>query len=330
MATTDNQRLKLMYLLDILRERTDEEHSITMEEILGALSQMNVHAERKAIYRDIQTLNEYEGVEIVGEKEGKIYKYRLITREFEIAELRLLVDAVQSSRFITTRKSNELIKKLEHLASNYEARSLNRQVFVSGRIKSMNETIFINIDAIHRAINENVNIRFKYFNWTPDKEQEFRHDGADYVVSPFGLIWDDENYYLVAYDASYDELRHYRVDKMKNIRVMKENREGKELFSKRDMARYTEQRFGMFDGNVEKVTLLCENHFAGVIIDRFGKDVMMIRTDKEHFEARVDVAASDLFLGWVAGLGEGVQITAPADVKDRMREMAERLSKMYT
>ena len=270
-------------------------------------------------------------------------------------ELKLLVDAVQSSRFITTRKSRELIHKIEGLASIYEAGELDRQVHVAGRIKTMNESIYYNVDAIHRAIAEDVQIRFKYFRWTHKKEQEFRHGGDDYIVSPWGLVWDDENYYLIGFDAtaggthgqgvasesggndshvdgstgSKGEIRHYRVDKMKNIRLTKDKREGKADFDEKDMATYTEKRFGMYDGEIVRISLLCKNDMAGVIIDRFGKATPMIPVDDDHFEAKVDMALSFLFLGWVASMGDAIKIIAPDEAVEQMRGMVKGLNEIY-
>ncbi|MCR4604648.1 MAG: WYL domain-containing protein [Eubacterium sp.] len=329
MAGGDVQKLKLLYLYDILKEKTDDDHAIGMSEIISSLEAYGVHAERKAIYNDIQTLNLY-GADIQGEKDGKNFWYRMLGREFEMPELKLLVDAVQSSKFITGRKSNELIKKIEGLASKYEAGALDRQVFVAGRIKTMNESIYYNVDSIHRAIADDVQISFKYFRWTEKKEQELRRDGADYVVSPWGLVWDDENYYLIGYDAGCEGgFRHYRVDKMKNIRLKNDKRLGKSAFAGKDMATYTEKRFGMYDGELMKITLLCKNEMAGVIIDRFGKNVPMIKTDKDHFETKIDMALSPIFLGWIAGMGDGIRITGPDEAVSQMTDMLRELTEIY-
>ncbi len=327
-AAGENQKLKLLYLYDILKERTDEYHAISMSEIIEALDACGVNAERKSIYTDIQALNVY-GADIVGEKVGKGYQYRVASRDFEMPELKLLVDSVQSSKFITGRKSKDLIRKLEGLASRYEAKELDRQVVVAGRIKTMNESIYYNVDAIHRAIADDVKIRFKYFRWTEKKDQELRRDGADYVVSPWGLVWDDENYYLIGYDDEREEIRHYRVDKMKSIRLTDQKREGRSAFAGKDMATYTEKRFGMYDGELIKVALLCKNDMAGVIIDRFGKDVPMIKIDQDHFETRVDMALSPLFLGWVASMGDGIKIVEPAFAVEKMRSMIDDLKELY-
>lgn len=323
-----NQKLKIMYLMKILLENTDETHSITLQQIIDKLAGYDVTCERKSLYTDIEQLRQF-GLDIYGEQKDRKYYYRVINRQFELAELKLLVDSVQSAKFITEKKSNELIKKIEELASKHEAQQLQRQVYVSGRVKTMNENILINVDAIHQAINTNCTIRFQYFKWTPGKQMELRHDGKIYEVSPWALSWDDENYYLVAYDADAKMIKHYRVDKMLKIDVSENRREGKELFKAFDMADYSKKMFGMFDGDEENVKILCENSLAGVMIDRFGKDVRMLKADEEHFTVSVKVAVSRHFLGWIIALGSGVKIIEPETVVDKMKEELKRLNEMY-
>ena len=323
-----NQKLKLYYLAKIMQERTDEEHFITMPEILEALAGYGVTADRKSIYTDLKDL-EHLGIEVEGEPVGNRYHYHGVGRQFELPELKLLVDAIQSSKFVTARKSNELIKKLETLASKYEAAKLQRQVFVSGRIKTMNESIYYNVDEIQNAISENRKIKFHYFQWNVKKEMDLRHEGAYYHISPWGLSWDDENYYLVGYDSEAGTIKHYRVDKMLHIRMTEEVREGKDHFKKLDMAEYTKKSFGMFGGKEAKVKLLVKNALAGVIIDRFGKDVMMIPADADHFTVNVDVRVSSQFLGWIISLGEGVKILTPEEVVEQMKQEIERLVRQY-
>ena len=241
----------------------------------------------------------------------------------------MLVDAIQSSKFITERKSNALIKKLEKLVSKYDAMKLQRQVYVSGRIKTMNESIYYTVDAIHNAIAQNKKIRFQYFQWNVKKEMELRHGGAYYHISPWGLSWDDENYYLIGYDSDAEQIRHYRVDKMLRIQMSKEDREGREHFKKLDMADYARKSFGMFRGEEQQVKLLVNNRMAGVIIDRFGKEVMMIPADADHFRVSVEVHVSPQFLSWIISLGDDVKIIGPEDVVERMREEIRRLSRQY-
>ena len=269
------------------------------------------------------------GIEVEGEPIGNRYHYHVTNRSFELPELKLLVDAIQSSKFITEKKSYALIKKLETLASKYDAQKLQRQVYVSGRIKTMNESIYYTVDAIHNAISENKKIKFQYFQWNAKKEMELRHNGAWYHISPWGLSWDDENYYLVGYDTDAGMIKHYRVDKMLHIKISDESREGKEHFKKLDMADYAKKSFGMFGGKEQTVKLSVHNKLAGVIIDRFGKDVMMIPADEEHFNVNVDVRVSRQFLGWVFSLGSDIQIVGPDDVVEQMRKEIARSVEQY-
>lgn len=323
-----NQKFKLYRLAQIMLSKTDDDHYITMPEIIESLAEYEITADRKSIYNDLRDL-EVLGIEVEGEPVGNRYHYHVVNRPFELPELKLLVDAIQSSKFITERKSNALIKKLEKLVSRNEAMKLQRQVYVSGRIKTMNESIYYTVDAIHNAISENRKIRFQYFQWNVKKEMELRHGGAYYHISPWGLSWDDENYYLVGYDSGAGQIRHYRVDKMLHLQMSDEKREGKEFFKKLDMADYAKKSFGMFGGEEKKVRLLVENRFAGIIIDRFGKDVMLIPADEDHFTVNVDVRVSSQFFGWVFSLREGVKITAPDEVVEQMKREIRRMSEQY-
>ena len=323
-----NQKFKLYRLAQIMPAKTDDDHYITMPEIMSALKEYEITADRKSIYTDLRDL-EALGIEVAGEPVGNRYHYHVVSRPFELAELKLLVDAIQSSKFITERKTNALIKKLERLVSKYEAMKLQRQVYVSGRIKTMNESIYYTVDAIHNAISENKKIRFQYFQWNVKKEMELRHNGAWYHISPWGLSWNDENYYLVGYDSDAGQIKHYRVDKMLHIQMSGEKREGKQYFKRLDMADYAKKSFGMFGGEEQKVKLRVENNLAGVIIDRFGKDVMMIPEDENHFTVNVDVRVSNQFLGWVFSLGEGVKIVSPEEVLERMNREITRLLRQY-
>lgn len=323
-----NQKFKLYRLAQIMMKKTDEEHYITMPEIKEALAEYDITADRKSLYNDLRDL-EILGIEVEGEQDGNRYRYHVVNRPFELPELKLLVDAIQSSKFITEKKSNSLIKKLETMVSEYDAQKLQRQVYVSGRIKAMNESIYYTVDAIHNAISENKKIRFQYFQWNVKKEMELRHGGAYYHISPWGLSWDDENYYLIGYDSDAEQIRHYRVDKMLRIQMSKEDREGREHFKKLDMADYARKSFGMFRGEEQQVKLLVNNRMAGVIIDRFGKEVMMIPADADHFRVSVEVHVSPQFLSWIISLGDDVKIIGPEDVVERMREEIRRLSRQY-
>lgn len=328
MAKSENQKLKLMYLMKILLEKTDEDHALTMPDILRELEAYGISAERKSIYNDMECLRTY-GMDIIGEKRDQKFSYYVASRQFELAELKLLVDAIQSAKFITAKKSKELIKKIESFASKYEAGQLQRQVFVSGRIKTMNESIYYNVDAIHSAIAANRQIRFQYFQWNVKKEMELRKNGAYYQVSPWALSWDDENYYLVAYDDEEEKLKHYRVDKMLHIGQTDEPRKGKKLFEGFDTALYAKKMFSMYAGEEEMVKIECENRLAGAIIDRFGKDIPMRKIDEEHFSVNVRVSLSCQFIHWIMALGSGAKIVGPEHVVDMVKEEVRRLAKQY-
>ena len=327
MSKGSNQKLKMLYLLKILSEKTDESHCLSAQELIGELQKYEVSAERKSIYNDIECLTDF-GYDIVNKKAKTGGGYYLASREFELPELKLLVDAVQSSRFITQKKSRELIHKIETLAGPYEAKQLQRQVFVASRIKTENESIYYNVDHIHNAIQDNVPISFIYMEWNAKKEFVPRHNGKEYRVSPWALTWKEENYYLIAFDDEEEKIKHFRVDKMADVSVVYEEREGKEEFSKMQMSEYTNRLFGMFDGNLETVTLLCENHAANVIIDRFGTDIPLMKTDAEHFTVRVRVSVSKLFLSWIMAI-PGVKIVAPERTVDMMKSEIKRLQEMY-
>lgn len=328
MAKGSNQKLKMLYLAKIFMEETDDNHPLTMPEIIAKLKAYDVNADRKTIYMDLEELRTF-GLDIISEQVGRKWYYYIGGRDFELPELKLLVDSVQSAKFMTDRKSSELIHKIESLASKHDAKRLQRQVFITGRIKTMNESIYYNVDRLHEAIATDSQIRFKYFQWNVNKEMELRRDGQWYQTSPWGLMWDDENYYLVAYNSEDGKIRHYRVDKMLNISTVDERREGKEEFKAFDLPHYTRSLFGMFGGEEKKVTIEATNDMVGVMIDRFGKDIFIIPVDDDHFSITVNVAVSNQFLGWIMALGEDVKITGPADVVERMRENAKRLAEQY-
>ena len=323
-----NQKLKLYYLAKILMEQTDDQHGLTMPDILEELGKYNITADRKSIYTDIEALNDI-GLDVVGEKYGKYFIYHIGSRRFELAELKLLVDAIQSFRFITEKKSNALIKKLTTLASEYEASQLERQLSVQGRIKTMNESIYYSVDEIHSAISQNKKISFRYMTWDTDKKLVPKRE-EPYVISPWRLTWNDENYYLIAFDSKAGKIKHYRVDKMEKISILNDKREGKEHFKAFDLAAYTNRVFGMFGGDGTMVTLAVKDEMVGVLIDRFGKDIIMKPARKKGWtEARVEVAVSGQFFGWIFGLGTGVKITAPASVVKAYKTELDNLLEFY-
>lgn len=323
-----NQKKKLLCLIQILLESTDEQHIMSAADLCKALEGYGIHAERKSIYSDIETLIDW-GMDIVQVK-GRHSGYYVGSRDFELPELKLLVDAVQSSKFITTRKSEELIKKLEGLTSKHEARLLQRQVFIYNRPKTGNETIFYNVDYIHTAILENVQIQFQYTEWTQKKELRVKKGGEFYIVSPWALTWSDENYYLIAFDAEKEAIRYYRVDKMKNVSLLSEPRLGKTMFQNFDLAAFAKKTFSMYGGKDEEVVLICKNAIAGVFLDRYGTDLMMIPVDEERFKVKVPVSVSPQFFGWVTGLGDLIEIAGPENVVEEYKKYLKTILNNYS
>lgn len=327
MPKSFQQKLKILYLMRAFSEKTDEAHPMSVRDLISYLEGLGIHAERKTIYDDIETLRVF-GMDIVNRRERPAGFY-LASREFETAELKLLVDAVQSSRFLTIGKSRQLIQKLEHLTSNYQARDLQRQVIVQNQVKNTNENIYYNVDEIHRAISQNRQISFQYTEWTVSKERHLKRDGARYQISPWQMLWQDENYYLVGIDEKSGIVKHYRVDKMLKVVMEKETRNGAELFGKFDEARFVSGTFGMFGGREENITLEFGNHLVGVMIDRFGQDIMIMSRDSDHSVTRVQVNVSTQFYGWLEALGNDVKVVSPENVRKEYRDFLKKALENY-
>lgn len=327
MPRSFQQKLKILYLMEIFYEKTDKTHPMSVKDLIACLEELGIHAERKTIYDDIETLRVY-GMDIKNRRERPAGFY-LESREFEVAELKLLVDAVQSSRFLTAGKSRQLIRKLESLTSIYHAKDLQRQVSVQNGVKNTNESIYCNIDEIYKAISQNKQISFQYTEWNVSKERHLKKDGARYRISPWQMIWQDENYYLIGVDEKSGIIKHYRVDKMLAVVTGKEIRNGAELFEKFDGSRFAAGTFGMFGGREENIRLEFENHLVGVMIDRFGQDIMIMSTDSEHSAARVQVNVSSQFFGWLAALGNSVRLTSPESVRKEYRAFLKKALENY-
>lgn len=326
MPKSPNQKLKLVYLMQFFHSRTDEDHPASVPQMIEYLEGYGISAERKSIYDDIEALRLF-GLDIQ-QLRGRNGGYFLGERDFELAELKLLVDSVQSSRFITHKKSLSLIAKLARLAGENDARQLRRQVYVTGRIKSMNESIYYAVDDIHNAIADDRQISFKYSEYSINKERVFRRGGERYVVSPFALTMSDENYYLLAYEDGKG-MRHYRVDRMAEIRVLDEMRLGKAEFADIDMAEQSQMVFGMFSGAERSVTMRFESHLAGAVIDRFGKNVPFIPDGEGHFTVTVRVVISPQFFGWMCGFGTAVELVGPVDVREQFGRYVADVAGMY-
>ena len=327
MARSSNQKQKILYVAKCLMEQTDENHELSVAEIISYLESCGISAERKSIYDDLGALQDF-GFDIV-KGPGPRGGYYLASRDFELPEVKLLVDLVQSSKFITENKSRLLIRKLESLVSKKQASALNRQVVVSERNKSGNENIYYSVDVIHEAMALNVKVRYHYYEWDVNKKPVLRKGGAYYEVSPWLLTWDDENYYLVAYDDEAEMMKHYRVDKMLHIELTENIRKGRAAYDKIDIARYTKKTFGMFDGEEKTVQLLCAKKLTGVIVDRFGSDAAMRKFDEDHILARVNVKVSGQFFGWLAGLGSAIKIYGPQPIADQYKEYLQEILSNY-
>ncbi len=322
-----NQKLKLLYLMQYLLRESDEKHPVTVAQMIAALESRGVSAERKSVYDDLEALRLF-GLDIVQQR-GQSTTYYVGSRDFELPELKLLVDSIQSSKFVTEKKTLALIKKLESLASVYDAQLLERQVYVRGRVKSMNESVYYNVDEISGAISRDSAIRFKYYEITPDKQRRYRRGGAFYEVSPFALIWDDENYYMLAWEAASASLRHYRVDKMAQISATDTPREGVEAFRRLDMSQYSQQVFGMFGGERQRVRLRFAEHLAGAVVDRFGREVMLVPDGEGRFTVTVEVAVSPQFYAWLFGFGTEAEILSPEPLRRAAAEQARSIAALY-
>lgn len=316
MAKSENQKLKLLYLRDYLRQNTDERHPATVQQIISYLASKNISAERKSIYDDIRVLNEY-GTEVLYRR-GSDGGYYVVQRDFELSELKLLVDAVLSTRFLSSRRSAELIRKIAALSGEHGAELLRREIVLAGRLKTTAEDGFANVDAIHEAILKNSRIAFRYFDWGTDLKKKYRE--GEYEASPYALLWDDENYYLIAHTEKHG-LTHYRVDKMEAIRMTGEKRIFTEETKKFDPAAYSREVFGMFRGERQRIKLRFENALAGVVVDRFGRDILLIPDGKDHFVLTVDVSVSPNFLGWIAGFGGRASVVFPQSVVEEYRAL---------
>ena len=324
MPRSEQQKLKLLFLKQILEQESDENHPLSAQTLIDRLAENGVVAERKSIYNDIQCLQDF-GMDIICRR-GQGGGFFLASREFELSELKLLVDAVQSSKFLTVKKSMQLIEKLATLSNRYEARSLDRQVVVSGRVKNMNESIFYNVDRLHDAISNNSQIRFRYFDWDLQGERAYRP--GPYYASPYALCWDNENYYLIAHTEKHG-LTHYRVDKMSDIVQTGQPRQLRPNGKKPDLSRYGSSVFGMYAGEPETVKLRFHRSLTGVVLDRFGRDVLLIPDGDEHFVVTAEIAVSPNFFGWVAGFSDRAEILFPEHVREEFKGLCRLCASQY-
>lgn len=326
MAKTEKQKIKLLVLKDIFERYTDEEHALSTKDIMFYLEQKRIPVERKTVYDDVKALNDDYEFEIL--KDGKS-QYKHIDRTFELSELKMLIDSVQTSKFITEKKSLDIIAKLETLCSQYEAQQLRRQVIVANRPKTDNTSVFRTLDTINSAIANNKQVGFKYFSRNRSKRKQYRRNGEQYIVNPFALIYTDGNYYLVGQEPNEENIRHYRLDRMEAVAELPFEREGHEQFNDTMLSNYTKFTFSMYGGKLVNTTLRFSNRLVDVVLDRFGQDVMIHADGADHFTVSVDIAISEQFYGWVFGLGKAVQIVSPQSVVDGYTQMLDGVRGRY-
>ncbi|MDE6432932.1 MAG: WYL domain-containing protein [Lachnospiraceae bacterium] len=317
-----DKRARLLYILKLLWEESDDTHPLSASVLVERLEDYGIRCERKGIYRDLDALEAF-GFDIIRNKRGAYMGSRL----FELPELRLLADAVQSAQFITEKKSRELIGKLGILAGRTGERELRHLTRINNRIKTMNESIYYNVDRISEAMEKGCQLSFCYCMWNVDRKLEPKHGGMRYVISPWLLLWESERYYLIGYDEVSDKLKHFRVDKMLQIEKLENRRLGRERYQSVDAAEYARRHFGMYQGVYEIVTLLCENELVGAIIDHFGRDIWMHPVDEQYFRVSVGIVVSDKFFGWLTGYAGRIQILEPERVRLAYRERLEELLK---
>lgn len=328
MPKSDMQKMKLLYLMKYLLEESDQDHPVSINDMMNYLAGCGIEAGRQTLYSDLECLRSF-GLDIEMSR-SKTVGYYVASRDFELPELKLLVDCVQSSKFVTQKKTMTLINKISGLAGNHDAKLLKRQVFVRNRVKAMNESVYYNVDEISEAINTDRAIKFKYFDYTISKKKEFRHDGKFYEVSPYSMMLDGENYYMIAFSHDDCEPRHYRVDKMASIVLLDQRRRGKKEFEQTDLSEYTKRVFGMYSGTPEEVRVRFTRNLVGVVIDRFGQDVFLTEDGPDHFIAVVKVEVSPQFNAWLFGFGGQAEIVSPQWARDNMVRQLRETSERYT
>lgn len=334
-----SQKLRLLYLDKILYEETDDMHSLTRSQINGRFADFGLEIpDRDTFAEDIKQLKAF-GRDIICEKLGRENYYHIGEREFELPELKLVVDSVQSSRFLSETRSRKLIDKLEKCVSRYEAEQLNRQVYVKDRIKNENTKSFYAVDIVNEAISKGKKISFKYIDYVAERLPErngsvsvkkgkiFRHEQKEYVVSPWNMISNNQNYYMVGFENGKG-IKHFRLDRMVDAALLEEPAD-KEAFKGMKISDYAEKRFDMYDGEEEDVVLRFKDRLFAVLDDRFGRKIDVRPVDDEYLETTVRVCVSNQFLCWILSLGNDIQITGPEKVRNEARMMLAQRSELY-
>lgn len=334
MAKSSRQKAKLLYLQKILFELTDENHGITINEMINELEKYGIKSERKSLYNDLKILENFGGMDICKTKSNTV-KYYLASRDFEVPELKMLVDAIQSARFISSKKSLALIKKLEGLVSKYDGSQLQEHVHIVNRVKTYNEKIYYNIDTVTNAIEADRQITFKYFRWKIDcangctVKKEERHAGKLYKVSPWALNWSDENYYLIAFDSESNMVKHYRIDKMEHIEISDDLRDGKSQYEQFDISNYNKYIFSMFGGEVADVKLSVDDEYIGVLADKFGENIFIVKNGEHTFCVTVRVMLSPKFYAWIFSMGDKIEILSPENAVNEYKNTVKQVLKLY-
>ena len=308
----ETHRNRLLHLADILNRRTDDEHPVTVNEIIDRLTADGFHATRKTVFHDIDILTEH--MDIICNK-GKENQYFVGDRIFELPELIMLVDAVQAARFIPLKRSQTLIAKLSSLASVHQADSFNRHLYIERQIKTTNDKMLYTVDMLYTAMNSGRQIAFQYFEYTAEKKKVPKHGGRVYRFSPYALIWNSDSYYIIGHSDSHGKIAKFRVDRMATPELLKLPA----IPKPKDFCveEYAKSVFQMYDEETRTVILRCENSLMKSMIDRFGTQVKTTITDDQHFAAEVEVSVSPTFFGWVTGFAGRMEITAPDDVVNR-------------
>ena len=326
---SSKQGVKLLYIRDYLYAEATKEHPKNAKHIQKFLATKNIPADEKTIYNDIKRLEVDFHVPIV--YDPKKWGYYITQPQFEPYELRLMVDSIQSSKFITQKEANTITQKISGLADIYTKESLNRHAYVSGRVRSRNDSVVKDADRIHSAIAKNRKISFRYFHYTPNKDNPKRYSksGDVYVVSPYALLWDNGNYYLYAY-TDKGNFRTFRIDRMESIsHPLLAERDGEKEFKASQITSQDYKVFQMYHGDQMKVRVRFSNHLADAVIDQFGKSVLLIPDGEKHFVATLPVEISPPFFAWISTFGRGAQIQHPATAVEKMREFIGKLTDMY-
>ena len=325
MANNAFQKQRLLCLMRILQTETDASQGLSMPQIIQRLEQEGISAERKALYRDIDALRS-AGFDI-RKLSARPVQYALIRSELGIDDVMMLVDVVQSSPFLTERKSNQLVKSLKRLVSDREQKKLAKRVHVQGRIRNQNDSVFHSVDKIHEAMQLRRKIEFLYYSYDTKLKQKARHDGKLYVVTPVKVVYADDNYYLAAYDDEDGKVKTYRIDRMQITQTSDERATRNAEIANYDFEEFSYQSFGMFHGNPKTVTLRVKPDLMDVIVDRFGRKVELMKSTESYADVRVNVQVSPQFFGWIAGLNNGVTIRTPKKVtteyQDWLRSLLE-------